>query len=75
MDRRSAQHALLAGDIGRLQGADAPAGRLAPGRCDVVDGEGDVVHPVAVAADVLGQLPGVEIGAVKTKRMSFCTIT
>ena len=34
----------------------AARGRLPPGRCHVVDGEGDVVHPVAVAANMLGKL-------------------
>ena len=44
-------------ELGRGQGGDRAARRrLAPGRLDVVDREGDVVDAVAVRADVLGDL-------------------
>ena len=48
---------LAAVELGRLEGRDRAARRrLAPGRLDVVDREGDVVDAVAVRADVLGDL-------------------
>ena len=48
---------LAAVELGRGPGGDRAARRrLAPGRLDVVDREGDVVDAVAVLADVLGDL-------------------
>src|SRR6185369_3163884 len=53
VDRAAAQDALLAIDAARLQGGPGAArGGLAPGGRHVVDGEGDVVDPVAVAVHV-----------------------
>ena len=56
--RAPAEHALLAAvELGRLEGGRrAPGCGLVPGAVDVVDREGDVLDPVAVAADVLGDL-------------------
>ena len=57
VDRRPAQHALLALELGGLERRSRAAlGRLLPGRGGVVDGEGDVVHAVAVLVDVLRDL-------------------
>jgi hypothetical protein len=58
-DRGPAQDAVLATvELGRFERGCRAAGRgLAPRRFDVVDREGDVVDPVAVLADVLGDLP------------------
>ncbi len=59
VDRAATEGAvLLRTGLGVLQvGARASAGRLAPGRSDVVDGEGDVMDTIAVAMDMLGDLP------------------
>jgi len=56
--RAAAERAVLpAVQLGRLLGADcSTGGRLAPGAGRVVDAEGDVVDPVAVPVDVLGDL-------------------
>ena len=58
VDRGPAQRPVLAAvELGRGERRDRAAGRrLAPGRLDVVDREGDVVDAVAVGADVLGDL-------------------
>ena len=57
-DRGLPERAVLAAiELGRDKRRDGAArGRLAPGQFDVADGEGDVVHPVAVFAHVLGDL-------------------
>ena len=48
---------LVRAGLGVLQiGARASAGRLSPRRSDVVDSEGDVMDPIAVAMDVFRDL-------------------
>ena len=57
VDRRSPEHALVAGGFGRLQGRDGTTGRrLSPGGRGVVHRKGDVMHAVAVFPDVVGHL-------------------
>ena len=58
VDRAPSERAVLVGSGFRVFEVRPRASRrgLAPGASDVVDGEGDVVHAVAVAADVVGDL-------------------
>ena len=57
VDAAAPERPLLALDVGRFERGDgATRRRLAPGRGDVVDREGDVLHAVAVPGHVLRDL-------------------
>jgi hypothetical protein len=58
VDGTPTEHAILVrAGLGELEVGTRPAGRgLLPGGSDVVHGEGDVVDPVAMTVDVLGDL-------------------
>ena len=76
VDRAPAEDALLALELVGSCAETAPrARRLAPGRLDVVDGEGDVLDAVAVPRTCSAISPSGDSGAVNTKRMSFWTMT